>query len=257
MNVNLPWTEFKNIVNSKVLSMQYSTKNNYYVIWAGENGTIYECEVAIETPTPDGSDQKDFEDNYKGTCNRPMHPVTADGKSYTRAESRPLDTTTYFTMQGDYGYAGDSDFAIGGGTVLEWDAGADQDFQAIDSNFKRKVITFTFGDSVWVKEGAIYFHNAAKGSYLDFYSFCPPGGYYLGNDGSVKQAADHTLIDHFVIHHKFQGTCQMGDELNTECCSDEIPYYIYHQLWITVPISDEQSNGYVCLELYRARTVIK
>ena len=51
-------------------------------------------------------------------------------------------------------------------------------------------------------------------------------------------------------------SCIMGDELNTEAASSEIPSNYKFCLTITVPASDNSSKGYVSIECYRKRTVI-
>lgn len=254
MEVCQSWAQVKAISSAKLLPLQYCESVGSYRVWCQEGQVLYGCHISKEdTPS---EDQADFETNYKSNCNRPIEPKAPDGKTIVRAESRPTNTTVYFTCYGDTGYAGDSDFGIGTGEFLGWDAGVDTDFVALDSNFKQKKITFHFGESTWIKEGSLYFFNAKKGTRLDFYTMCPPGGYYLNNAGEIRQASNWTYIDHFVIGHHMQGDCPMGDELNTECCSMEVPFYMFHQIWITVPTTDVESNGYVLLEMYRARTMI-
>lgn len=48
----------------------------------------------------------------------------------------------------------------------------------------------------------------------------------------------------------------MGDELNSETTSSAIPPNYKFWLEVTVPESDNLSNGWVEIELYRKRTVI-
>jgi hypothetical protein len=47
----------------------------------------------------------------------------------------------------------------------------------------------------------------------------------------------------------------MGDEINTETCSQEMPSYLRYVLWVTVPEADTSSYGYMEMEIYRKRTV--
>jgi len=179
-----------------------------------------------------------------------FNPKDEDGKDIVRAESRPLGWITYFTC------AGDSETNIGDGKVLAWDfANTDDEIDA-PPNFRRKRIVFGFLDDVRIKDGAIYFFGAQKGSYGDLYVVCPAGATYLNNDGSPAVATEDTIVNHYVNHHLFQGDCPMGDELNTESCSPVIPSSYRFWLEITVPNTDASSNGYVSLELYRKRTVI-
>ncbi|MHA1304499.1 MAG: hypothetical protein ACTSPI_12450, partial [Candidatus Heimdallarchaeaceae archaeon] len=122
--------------------------------------------------------------------------------------------------------------------------------------YKRKRIEFKFLDPIYIKEGAVYFHNSLKGSYLSLHVVCPAGAYYIDNNGAPHQATEDVIISTYVNYHFFQGTCAMGDELNTESCSVEIPNYYKYWLEVTVPEVDAESNGYVSIELYRKRTRI-
>jgi len=235
--MNMTWTDFKAIVDSKKLNIQYTTENGYYCLSAFDNIVCYECDIEIETPA--STDQEDFEDNYKDGCNEPIQPKTDDGKCFVRAESRPLDMTTCFTCRGD------SATVIGGGAKLMWNAAVDT-FTDIGGGFKRLKIDFGFKDEVCIKEGAIYFWDANWYGELEMHTYIPAAYSPTGND---------LFIDKFVISHFFNGDCPMGDELNTECASAKIPSYIRHQLWITIPSGDNDCKGFVSLEVYREDTV--
>lgn len=244
--MHMSWTDFKALVSGKKLAMQYRTENGFYVIFAIESSLEYGCDIEIETPA--SSNQEDFEDNYKDDCNKPLQPCTDDGKTYVRAESRPLNSTTYFTMRGD-------NVGVGDGTVLAWDFSNSNDIiTGAPTGFKRKRIEFTFIDWTYLKEGTLYWHNAPKGCYVDFLVVCPTGGYYQKNDGSVAQATSDIVTAKFLVHHLIQGDCPMGDEMNTECCSNQIPSYMKFWIDVTTPTTDTTSNGKVQIEIYRERT---
>ena len=85
---------------------------------------------------------------------------------------------------------------------------------------------------------------------------CPAGQYYVDNNKVPVQASVDTPIVHYVIRHPLQGTVPMGDELNTETCSDELPNNYKFWVEVTVPEADVISNGVISLELYRRRTTI-
>ena len=108
------------------------------------------------------------------------------------------------------------------------------------------------------KEGTIYFHDTKKGSFVDLFIVCPYYQYYLKNDGSVGfcQTLRGKPIEHFVNKLFVMGTCAMGDELNTESCSQEIPPDYFYRMHITVPEDDTDSVVYANLEIYRERTVV-
>ena len=248
MEIYQDWTPFKATIAAKELKMQYYNGDMFYKIWASDDAAVYKCDIFVEDPA--STDQADFEDNYKDDCNKTLHPTDLDGRAYTRSGSRPLNKTTYFTM------IGDGDGTIGDGTTLDWDFSNSDDEITAPSGFKRKRKSFHFIDDMNVKEGAIYFHSAPKGAYVDFWVVCPSGQYYLKNDGTPELAEEDTTIDHFLSHHFICGDCAMGDELNTEEASMEIPAIYTYRLEVTTPDTDETSHGYLSMEVYRYRTVV-
>lgn len=183
-------------------------------------------------------------------------PHDTEGKPFVRAESRPLNCTTYFTTAGD---KLDTPQAIGDGMRLEWDA-ADEEYPWVEdtqAGVKRLTVDIQFLDSVWIKEGTVYWMDAAKDNYLDMYIVCPNGGYYMYL-GEIRQntTGNDLIVEHYVNKHPIQGDCPMGDEMNTETCSQEMPSYLKVRMIMTTPITDVTSHGYVELEMFRKRTVI-
>lgn len=251
MQINLTWSELKNVSTLKNLPLQYITKGNFYKVWMQEEGIIYMHDIYIESPTPAGSDQEDFEQNYQSNANKPLNPRDEYGKQFIRAESRPLDMSTYFTC------AGDSGSNIGDGKLLCWDfSNSDDDITPSGVTYKRKRLEFSFLDTVRVKEGGIYFQDKLFGSYIDLYIICPNGQYYIDNNEVPQLATEDTSVNHFVNKHMMTGTVNLGDELNTEAASAEIPSTYKFWIEITVPDTDSTSKGHVSLELYRNRTEI-
>lgn len=69
--LEIDWTEFKALAQSKNLNMQYvETPSDFYDIWVVDGVDRWETRVANEG-TP-GMDQQDFEDNFKDTANANM-----------------------------------------------------------------------------------------------------------------------------------------------------------------------------------------
>lgn len=64
------WSEFKTLVASKSLSIQYLEYINRYELFADEANT-YSWQYII--PIEDTQDISDFETNYKASANQPMH----------------------------------------------------------------------------------------------------------------------------------------------------------------------------------------
>lgn len=253
------WAELKQLKENKLLSLQYVESDVYYNIFINDGCIVYFTELWKDTSkvkgidvTQNNLDLADFNTNYKSDCNTSIAPISADGKNIVRAESRPLDCTTMFTCSGD------SSSQIGDGKVMKWDFSNDIDDLEMPSGFsgKRKRIEISFLDGIYLKEGTIYYHDAPKGAYISLYIVCPSGQYYYDNDGNLQQATEDTIITCFVCNHQMIGTVAMGDELNTETCSDKIPSTYKFWVEITVPSTDSSSHGYVSMELYRTRTIV-
>lgn len=253
------WSDLKNLSNIKHIPLQYCETPTKYEIFIIEEGQKYFTEIFKITSTVKGideeqniSDREDFEDNYKNLANTPSKPRSEDSKEIVRAESRPLDCTTVFTSRGD------SDTEIGEGKILSWDFSNDDDIVEMPSGsgMKRKRIEFKFLDDIYLKDGAVYFFNTKKGSYGDVYVVCPAGQYYLKNDGTPAIATEDTIVAYYMVHMMIQGDCPMGDEFNTEACSEKLPKNYKFRIDITVPEDDNNSNGYINLEIFRKRTVI-
>lgn len=191
----------------------------------------------------------------KSSKNVPKKPKAIDGRPIVRADSRPEDASTYFSMRGDSGSA------IGDGTVIKWDFANDDDLvtdsigNAIPSGMKRKRLQLSFVDPIRIKEGTMYWKNAPFGAHIDFWIICPDGEYYLNRDGSPAQASGDTPIVHYVNHHLIMDDCPMGDELNTEA-ANENPIPPNYELWVHITIDENNAacKGFGELEIYRTRT---
>jgi len=181
-------------------------------------------------------------------------PVDHQGKPLVVAVSRPVGYTTNFTMVGD-------DTEIGNGKEIYWDFSNDDDIvdstSEVEIGYKMKRMKVGFADPIYVKEGAIYFHNALKKSYIEFYIVCPAGNYYVKRDKTYGYAYTDTKVVGYARRHFFAGSCPMGDELNTEACT-ESPIPSNYKLWIevSVPEEDNESFGYGSLEIYRERSIL-
>lgn len=66
---NLNWTSFKTIIDDRNLHIQYIEINDMYYLSAFDSHFRIGCMILKVTPTPDPSDQKEFEDNYESECN--------------------------------------------------------------------------------------------------------------------------------------------------------------------------------------------
>jgi len=186
-------------------------------------------------------DIQDFETNYlnTGKVNLPIHNLIVQP-----------GTTTYFTGIGDSGSV------IGEGKDLMWDFSTSDDEVSAPTGFKRKRLDFSFLDEVSIRDGIISYSNKLFKSYIDLYIICPEGSWYLDNAGNSVQASEDTIILHYVSHKHLFGTVSAGDRLDPDRCSNKIPTNYKFRIEITVPSSDNSSNGSVALKIFRDRTVI-
>lgn len=244
------WAEIKVIWAERNVPFQFEEFDEAYRIYGMDGSVTYHCEIVKGT-----QDAVEFAGGYKTRFNKPIDNRNGDGRPMLVATSRPIQCTTYFTSSGDDLVNG----MIGGGNEFFYDFSNDDNIitEGVPEGYKRKQIDFKFMDPTWIKEGTIYFHNAIKRSYVDLFVMCPQGYPYYKNDGTLIMSAPQDLaIQHFVNKLFVQGDCPMGDELNTESASEEIPAFYFYRMWITVPTTDTISNGYINLELFRERTVV-
>lgn len=72
-DIRLQWSgdgHFKSLLAPKTPNGQYLLENGYYTLWFVDGGTEYSCAIKFETPTQAGSDQEDFEQNFKASFNK-------------------------------------------------------------------------------------------------------------------------------------------------------------------------------------------
>lgn len=196
-------------------------------------------------------------------------PHMSDGRPIIRADSRPMNFQTYYTMAGD-----DSTAGIGMGECMAWDFTTDEGLVTGDhvpSGMKCKEILATFLCPIHTKDGTIYFFDAMWGSFIDMDIVIPPNTYYpnpagaipaaaLGlNDGKMyaNTGADWVVWASYLKRHRFYSSCVMGDELNAEGSSvSAIPPGWGIRGRIYVPEADNVSKGYAELEMHRCHSAI-
>ena len=202
-----------------------------------------------------------------------INPLAPDGREIIRADSRPIDTQTYFTM------IGDSDIGIGDGGEFMWDFSNDDGMYDPDdvengltvaSGIKAKRMDMKFNDPVYTKDGAIYFFDAPWGCYCTMFITVPAGNYYPNPAGSIPAAAlgltstgmyayatKDVFYGSFIRKHYVCGTCPMGDELNAEGSQiNPTPIGWYITGLVFTQESDNVSKGFASLELYRKRSLL-
>jgi len=194
-------------------------------------------------------------------------PTMKDGRPIVRADSRPLNTETYFTM------AGDDSTSIGGGAVMVWDfSNNDNIYEGpeIPSGFKAKKLSMTFHCPIYLKDGTVYFFDAPWGCYMNMFIGIPANSYYPNPAGSIPASAlglssnnmyayttEEMAYQCYLNKHHMYGDCPMGDELNAEGAAvNAVPVGWKVCGLIVTPDSDNVSKGYASLELYRCHTML-
>lgn len=193
-------------------------------------------------------------------------PTMSDGRPLVRADTRPLDTETYFTM------AGDTASGVGDGAPMRWNMDEDDDWFDVGDGYKKKIFKLTFNHEIYLKDGSIYFFNAPWGAYVDFYITVPAGGYYPNEYGSIpaaalgqpgdgmwSAAATDILYQCYVNRHYMNGDCPMGDELNAEGAAINglpVGWYLMGHIHAPATASGTGFKGYASIECYREKTIV-
>lgn len=136
MEVNT-WTEFKTLVATKLLLMQYTELGSKYDVYASEGLFMWHC--SIDKVTPTSSDQTDFETNFKSTANAALENKAAAGRPERVAASPQPNNTTE-----------------------KW-KGFHVEMDITDSS---AIIDITFDTSVYLKGGIIYSNDCSNGDHI-------------------------------------------------------------------------------------------
>jgi len=90
---NLTWTDFKAVaITTKALKIQYADADVRYYLTAVDGFTpLYQCEIPKSDPA--GSDQEDFEDNYKDDANERIGPWFLDDRMKVDANLTFVDAS--------------------------------------------------------------------------------------------------------------------------------------------------------------------
>ena len=193
-------------------------------------------------------------------------PTMDDGRPVVRADTRPLETETYFTM------AGDTASGVGDGAAMRWDMDEDGDWVDNGDGYKKKVFELAFNNKIYLKDGSIYFFNAPWGAYVEFYITVPAGQYYpniygsipasalgLPGDDMYDYASVNVLYQCYVNKHYMYGDCPMGDELNAEGAAvNGLPttWTLTGHIHAPATASGTGFKGFASVECYRERTVV-
>lgn len=193
--------------------------------------------------------------------------VDTMGRWVIRSDSRKKDYEIIFVGRGDK----EEPREYGKGTWLKWDFSAPASdprwVQTIDG-WKKQRVEFKFLDGVLLKEGAFYFYDMPKDSYMNFFIEMPANNYYSHKSidseynvhREIRYTTEQIILNHWVQDYPLEGTAAMGDELNTESAQD-IPAP-NHAIWVFEVMTPEtpgweKGHGHVSLEIYRYTTVYR
>jgi len=189
-------------------------------------------------------------------------PTMDDGRPIIRADSRPLNTVTYFAGCGD-------STGIGDGTEIVWDFSNDDDLYTgsdVPSGFKAKQLLVKFNCPVYLKDGKIWFYDAPWGQYISMDIAVPVNTYYPNPAGSIPASAlglsgsemyansGGEIVSYlaYVQKQKLYRDCLMGDPINSEGASyNPLPVGWYVRIRVFTPDSDNVSKGHGRVEVFR------
>lgn len=195
------------------------------------------------------------------TIRKIQRPTSIDrfGRWVVRADSRRYEYETVFSGSGD----DLNTRRIGDGTPFKWDFSDGTSEFLPEENYHRYLTQWNFIDGVYLKEGTMYFFNAPKGSFANFYLVVPAGYPYnhksfdmITSDVSstIRIADKDVVVNRWLVNFWMEGDAPMGDELNTEAASEFIaPEYIRYISEIKVPNVQgwQDFHGHFNLEIYR------
>jgi hypothetical protein len=108
------WSDLKSFADNRNLSIQWFIKNGLYWLSAIDGQVELTTQITIVTPTPAGSDQEDFENNYKENGNQsPNTTVTTQfefnnkdlklAKCKGQVDQATKQATAYLLVPGQFG----------------------------------------------------------------------------------------------------------------------------------------------------------
>lgn len=77
-NIKVTWPILKSAADAREVPVQFIEYPNYYQILLIDGSLSLETEVAKLGTAPSGSDQEDFENNYKANANNKLSPIDPD-----------------------------------------------------------------------------------------------------------------------------------------------------------------------------------
>ena len=154
-NFNLSWGEFKEKHSQNEFNMSYVNKDSKYYVYGKDETTRFVTTIDTVTNPSTGSDQYDFETNYKNNPNFEINKKLY-GRTMVQSTPRPEGTTTYYTGRGDVGES------VGAGPLFTI---------TIPVSSSEEQLDFEFMEDVWAKDGWFGYENAPWGSTVSAVGF--------------------------------------------------------------------------------------
>ena len=97
--IGLNWDELKGFADNRGLAnyIQYVETEKRYHVYLFDGQLELKTIVRKEDPVVGGSDQEDFEDNYKATANRTLESRTSEGYKLTHPQKSYHDASASYT----------------------------------------------------------------------------------------------------------------------------------------------------------------
>lgn len=83
---DVKWEDVKVFAESKKVSIQYIEREKFYTVYSIDHQLAVRCTIIKADPVEVGSEQEDFETNYKSEANSTIHPTDSDGSLLTRTK---------------------------------------------------------------------------------------------------------------------------------------------------------------------------
>jgi hypothetical protein len=180
VSVCLRWPDFKPLLQSKSLAIQYVTRSDAYTVFAFEGNIVYKCDLIFASHSSDippdqdytqaqnDIDMADFQANFQNSSNKSVTsgvaitgvPTSSDGRLNVLPTLFP--STVQLTIIG----AGD-DPTLGNGKGTPFTHTSD------DGYLTTHTINWGHNDYLYLAGGQIIYANAVIGDFIDYWIYAP------------------------------------------------------------------------------------
>jgi hypothetical protein len=187
--MQVSWSDFKNFVDSRSLSIQGIETDSYYSLKASDDYFDLECEI-YKSPT-DETDLDDFEANYKSSWNQKIKKTDSNGNPYVKElfsdENKKLCSRVSVFTTGQYGSLKNKDsegsdiedieihfFDSSRQELIKGVEESVEDFQArLDTTCKFTWLYFTPVSTYGISKGRFMYKGTPSGEFNNWLEFAP------------------------------------------------------------------------------------